>query len=40
MKPRRDDEPLGWVGCLFALIVLAMGLAAFEAALKPHWFAP
>jgi hypothetical protein len=39
-RRRRDDEPLGCLLWLFLAAVLAMGVAAFEAARQPNGFAP
>ena len=38
--PPLDEEPLGGVGCLVALVLLAFGLALLDAATVPHGFAP
>jgi hypothetical protein len=35
-----DGSGLGWLLFLFAVVLLAMGLASLQAALAPHGFAP
>jgi hypothetical protein len=38
--PRPDEEPLGGLGCMFAIVLLAFGLALLDAARVPQGFAP